>query len=120
MRFLKSSSGGANDAVAKYKTGIEQLKEIVEDIRQNWDSTKNVQFIVFNASNMKTELMEQGHQSITQIFGNMIKESVKELRSFLTELKDTVEELNQVCQTKEQFKKNQDKLAEVNNRKHLL
>lgn len=65
MRFLKSSSGAANDAVAKYKNGIEQLKENVEDIRTHWDSTKNVQFIVFNASNMKTELMEQGHQSIT-------------------------------------------------------
>jgi len=45
--------------------------------------------------------MEQGHASITQIFGNLIKESKKELHEFLAELKDTVEELTQVCQTKE-------------------
>ena len=50
----------------------------------------------------------------------MIQESKKELRDFLAELKDTVDELTQVCQTKEQFKKNSDKLAEVNNRRAQL
>jgi len=42
MRFLKGAAqGGADDAVAKYKNGIEALKEIVEDVRQNWPSTRN-------------------------------------------------------------------------------
>lgn len=64
--------------------------------------------------------MEQGHASIQQIFGNLIQESKRELRDFVTELKDTVAELTQVCQTKEQFKRNQDKLMEVNNRRPQL
>ena len=106
MRFLKGAQGGADDAVAKYKNGIEALKEIVDEVRHNRPSTRNEQFIVFHASNLKTELMEQGHSSITQIFGNLIQESKKELQDFLSELKDTVTELTQVSQTKEQFKKN--------------
>ena len=117
MRFLKGAQGGADDAVAKYKNGIEALKEIVDEVRHNRPSTRNEQFIVFHASNLKTELMEQGHASITQIFGNLIKESKKELQEFLAELKDTVAELTQVCETKFQFKRNQDKWMEVNNRK---
>jgi hypothetical protein len=122
MRFLKQGAqgGAADDAVAKYKVGIEALKEIVDEVRQNRPSTRPEQFIVFHASNLKTELMEQGHASITQIFGNLIQESKRELRDFITELKDTVAELTQVCQTKEQFKKNQDKLMEVNNRRPQL
>ena len=103
--------------MAKYKVGIEALKEIVDEVRQNRPSTRPEQFIVFHASNLKTELMEQGHASIQQIFGNLIQESKRELRDFVTELKDTVAELTQVCQTKEQFKRNQDKLMEVNNRR---
>jgi phosphomevalonate kinase len=64
MRFLKGAQGGADDAVAKYKNGIEALKEIVDEVRHNRPSTRNEQFIVFHASNLKTELMEQGHASI--------------------------------------------------------
>jgi len=58
MRFLKGAQGGADDAVAKYKNGIEALKEIVDEVRHNRPSTRNEQFIVFHASNLKTELME--------------------------------------------------------------
>ena len=122
MRFLKQGAhgGAADDAVAKYKTGIEALMEIVDEVRHNRPSTRPEQFIVFQASNLKTELMEQGHASITQIFGNLISESKRELRDFVNELKDTVEELTQPCQTREQFKKNQDKWQEVNNRRSQL
>ena len=60
MRFLKGAqSGAADDAVNKYKNGIEALKEIVDEVRHNRKSDRNVQFIVFQCSNMKTELMEQ-------------------------------------------------------------
>ena len=108
MRFLKSNTA-ADDAVAKYKNGIEALFDIVDEVRQNRPSTRAEQFIVFQASNLKTELMEQGHASITHIFGNLIQESKRELIDFVNELKDTVEELTQQCENKEQFKKNQDK-----------
>ena len=101
MRFLKGNyqSGAADDAVNKYKNGIEALKEIVDEVRHNRKSDRNVQFIVFQCSNMKTELMEQGHASITQIFGNLINESKKELQDFLRDLEETVADLTQVCQT---------------------
>ena len=113
-RFLKSAPGVEDDAVAKYKNGIEALKEIVDEVRHNRPSTRNEQFIVFQATNLKNELMEQGHASIAQIFGTLIKDSKKELRDFLQELEDTVQELTQVCQTQDQFKKNRDKLQWVN------
>ena len=72
MRFLKGAQGGADDAVAKYKNGIEALKEIVDEVKHNRPSIRNEQFIVFQAANLKTELNEQGQASITQIFGNLI------------------------------------------------
>jgi len=90
MRFLKqgANQGGnaADDAVAKYKNGIEALKEIVDEVRHNRPSTRPEQFIVFRAYNLKNELMEQGHESITNIFGSLIKESKRELDEFITEL----------------------------------
>ena len=57
-RFLKSAPGVEDDAVAKYKNGIEALKEIVDEVRHNRPSTRNEQFIVFQATNLKNELME--------------------------------------------------------------
>jgi len=66
MRFLKGAQGGAaDDAVNKYKNGIEALKEIVDEVRHNRASTRNEQFIVFHASELKTNLMDQGLVSIT-------------------------------------------------------
>ena len=116
-RFLKGAPGVDDDAVAKYKNGIEALKEIVDEVRHNRPSTRNEQFIVFHASNLKTELMEQGHASIAQIFGTLIKDSKKELREFLQELEDTVRELTVPCVDQISFKKNQDKLQWVNNKR---
>lgn len=69
---------------------------------------------------MKNELMEQGHTSIQQIFGNLINESKNELHAFLNELKETVDELTTTCVSQAQFKKNQDKWIEVNDRKGQL
>ena len=102
MRFLKTGAqggagGAGDDAVAKYKNGIEALVEIVDEVRHNRPSTRPEQFIVFQASNLKNELMEQGHASITQIFGNLIQESKRDLKDFIDELKNTVEELTQPC-----------------------
>ena len=85
--------------MAKYKNGIEALKEIVDEVSHNRPSVRNEQFIMFQASELKKELIEQGHASITQIFGNLIQESKKELREFLSELEDTVSELTQNCST---------------------
>ena len=109
MRFLKNtqhSGDNVDDAVAKYRSGIEALYEIVEDVRHNRPSSRPEQFIVFLASNLKTELVEQGHQSITSIFGNLMTESKRELHDFIAELRNTIEELTQHPQQKEQFKKN--------------
>ena len=39
MRFLKSTSA-ADDAVAKYKNGLDALREIVEEVRHNRPSTR--------------------------------------------------------------------------------
>ena len=117
MRFLHTSAGSGSDAVAKYKTSIESLKENIEDIRQNWDSARNVQFIQFNASNMKNDLIEEGHRSIGTLFSKMIQDSVKELRSFLDELKDTVEQLCQPSTDQKEYKQKADKLAEINGKK---
>ena len=58
--------------------------------------------------------------AVGQWKASAIGKKSKELREFLQELEDTVSELTQVCHTKEQFKKNQDKLLEVNNRKGEL
>ena len=64
--------------------------------------------------------MEQGHESITNIFGTLIKESKRELEEFITELQDTVAELVKPCPSKEDYKRNNDKWMEVNGRKAEL
>ena len=39
MRFLKSNTA-ADDAVAKYKFGLEALREIIDEVRHNRPSTR--------------------------------------------------------------------------------
>lgn len=63
-RFLKVSlDAGDNDSVVKYRNGIENLKEIVEDVRIK-QVQKNEQFIILDSSRMKNDLIDHGNTFI--------------------------------------------------------
>lgn len=112
-RFLKVSLDAAdNDSVIKYKNGIENLKEIVDDVRLK-PVQKNEQFIILDSSKMKNDLIDHGNTFIAQIFSHLVTESKKDLNTFLTELHDTVDELKRPCQNRPELKKNREKNKEV-------
>ena len=112
-RFLKVSLDASdNDSVVKYKNGIENLKEIVDDVRLK-PVQKNEQFLILDSSKMKNDLIDHGNTFIAQIFSHLVTESKKDLNSFLAELHDTVEELKRPCQNRAELKKNREKNKEV-------
>ena len=63
-RFLKVSlDAPENDSVGRYKQGIENLKDIVDDVRLK-AVQKNEQFIILDSSKMKNDLIDHGNTFI--------------------------------------------------------
>lgn len=90
-RFLKISGDKLNgDPVSQFKHAIEQLNEVVQDIK-NKHREKNEQFIQIDSGKLKNALMDQAQHFIADIFTHLIKDSQEDLNSFIRLLSDTVE-----------------------------
>ena len=106
-RWLKQvqTSNFDQDPVQKYKAAIDQLDDVITDIKNEMQFKKEG-FIEIDATLLKAELMEQGQNFIRYIFQILEKESKQDLQSFLTELTDTVAALKSDCPTLVELKKN--------------
>lgn len=92
----------------KYKNAIQQLMNVVVDIK-NKDPSTTFSFIQIDYTELKANLTEFANDYIQMIFTNLTQESKKELKEFVDELKQTVDDLKVPCTTLEQLKRNMHK-----------
>ena len=112
-RFFNISKDKLNDdPVAQFKQSVEQLQELINDIK-NKPSSSNHQFIQIDSGKLKASLIDQAQSLINGIFQNLTKTSQNDLNSFIKELQETVEELKQSSTRLETLKHNKEKYREV-------
>jgi len=89
-RILRQQDQFDADPVAGYKQTIEQLHEILQDIRFNKQVQNSQQFIVLDCSHLKSALMEHANDFIQQLYVHLMRESKDELNGLLKEFDDTI------------------------------
>jgi len=105
--------------VFAYKRAIEELTENLSDIRHKF-AQKTEQFISLESSLLKQTLLDLGNEYMTYIIEHLKKDAKTDLNTLIDEMQQTVEELKQPSQKREQLKKNKERYNEVRAKQHLL
>lgn len=117
--FKQDLEKNEDNPVFAYKRAIEELTENLSDIRHKF-AQKTEQFISLESSLLKQTLLDLGNEYMTYILEHLKKDAKTDLNTLIDEMQQTVEELKQPSQKRDQLKKNKERYNEVRAKQHLL